>query len=120
MVFNISSESASSDTARASDIAEHQDRLLTLPHACLARKQTGNQLKVISDLFGGERAGPFIAARNLPGQRAEGTARARIVAVRFVQIVIDQLRMGYWRPAGCGRVYSTLPAAECGANRFGH
>ena len=53
--------------------------------------QSGNQLNVVPDLFGGKRTGPLIAACDLRRQRAEGTARAGIVAVSFVQIVIDQL-----------------------------
>jgi len=53
--------------------------------------QSGNQLNVVPDLFGGKRTGPLIAACDLRRQRAEGTARARIIAVRFVQILVNQL-----------------------------
>src|SRR5437899_2987002 len=82
--------------------------------------QTHNQLNVVSDLFGGDRSGPLIAACDLRRQRTEGTARAWIVAVRFVQIVVNQLCEGYRRPASFRSVHSTFPAAEGRANRFGN
>ena len=40
----------------------------THPKLILARKQTGNQLKVVPNLVGGERTGSLIAARNLARQ----------------------------------------------------
>ena len=52
--------------------------------------QSGNQLNVVPDLFGGKRTGRLIAARDLRRQRAEGTAGARIDAVRFVQIIVNR------------------------------
>jgi hypothetical protein len=43
-------------------------------------------------LLGGERAGALIAARDLRCQRAEGTVRTWILAVRIAQVVADKLR----------------------------
>jgi aryl-alcohol dehydrogenase-like predicted oxidoreductase len=56
-----------------------------------------NHLNVVPDLFGGKRTGPLIAASDLRRQRAEGTARARIIPVRFVQIIVNQLFAGHPR-----------------------
>jgi len=53
--------------------------------------QSGNQLNVVPDLLRGKRTGPLIAACDLRRQRADGTARARIIAVRFVQILVNHL-----------------------------
>src|SRR5271169_6452165 len=85
-----------------------------------ARKQSCNQLNVVPDLFGGKRTGPLIAARYLRRQRTEGTTRAWIISVRFVQIAVDQLCEGYRRPASFGSLHATFPAAEGRANRLGN
>jgi hypothetical protein len=58
----------------------------------------------------------LIAARDFPRQRAKDTACAWIVAVRFVQILVDQLWVGKGRPARCGGVHLTLPVAKCRAD----
>src|SRR5260370_40323015 len=70
-------------------------------------------------MLGGKGTGLLIAVRACPRQRAEGTARAWIVAVRCVQVLGNRLFIGDCRPARCGSVHSTFPAAKCGADRFG-
>src|SRR5260370_29210134 len=90
--------------------AESQDGLRSCRTLVLVRKQTGNQLKVVPDLFGGKCAGLLIAARDLPRQSAEGTTPAWIVTMCFVQIVVDQPCVRDWRPAGCRSVHPALPA----------
>src|SRR5207244_9587523 len=77
-------------------------------------------LNVVSGLLGGDSTSPLIAARNLRRQRTEGTTRAWIISMRFVQIVVEQLCEGYRWPAGCGSVHATLPPAECRADCFGN
>ena len=49
----------------------------------LAWQQPDDQLKVVPDLLGGQRASPLIATRDLRRQRAEGTARTWILAVHI-------------------------------------
>lgn len=117
-------ESASSDTTRANDIAPTSALklkiALDLAPRCRCLEECGNQLNVVPELFGGDSTGLLIAARDLRRKRAEGTARAGIVAVRFAQIVIDQLCERYRPAAMFCSVHSTFPAAENRANRFGN
>jgi hypothetical protein len=86
-VFKISRESASSDTARASDIAPTSALkvkiALDLGALIPAWQQPDNQLKVIPDLFGGKGTGPLIAASEFRRQRAERTAGTWILAVHI-------------------------------------
>src|SRR5580765_5578630 len=84
---------------RSDERAHRQDRPRSCRTLVLAGKQTGDQLNIVPDLFGGKSAGPLIAAGDLRRQRAEGAARAWIVAVRFVQILVYQFGVGDRRPA---------------------
>src|SRR5712692_8601195 len=83
-------------------------------------KQTRNQLNIVADLLGCEGTGPLIATRDLRRQCTEGTTRAWIISVRYVQIAVNQLCERYRWPAGCGSVHATLPPAECRADCFGN
>ena len=105
---------------RSDERTKNQDRSRSCRPLVSAWKQCGNQLNVVPDLFGGKRTGPLIAARDLRRQSTEGTTRAWIVSMRFVQIVVDQLCEGHRRSARFGSVHSTLPAAEGRADRFGN
>src|SRR5882757_7754276 len=86
----------------------------------LAWKQTGNQLNVVLDLFGGKCTGLLIAARDLPRQCAVGASHAWIITVRFVQIVVDQSCIRQRLAAGCGSVLLTLPGTKGRADRLGN
>src|SRR6202020_3225208 len=61
----------------------------------------------------GKRASPLIAASDVRGQCAEGTARTRILAVRITHIVVDKPLEGQRLPAGCSSFPLALPDAEC-------
>jgi hypothetical protein len=72
-VFKISCESASPDTARTSAIAPTHTESQNRPRSCrplvLAWQQPNNQLKVVPDLLGGQRASPLIATCDYPGRK---------------------------------------------------